>query len=174
MQSVGTTPSCIASSQPVALSRGYRRTPALPLRRCSCIAKCLSDRELEVKISIAGHTDRLDLSDCQLTQLDPSIFDLTSLRELSLAGNQLPDLPPAISRLTALEKLVLAGNQLHHLPEEIGQLQHLKGLWAHGNLLEDMPEALHDLTGLQCLSLAGKHLIPAVAVAPHKPYTTTH
>jgi hypothetical protein len=41
---------------------------------------------MEVKLAIAGSTDKLDASDCRLPVLPPGLFELTGLRELSLAG----------------------------------------------------------------------------------------
>lgn len=148
-------------------ARGSRSSSTHCSRRLGCrphhgalsriaAAATLSDRELQVKISVASNTDKLDLSDCGLEQLPPALFDLRDLRELSLAGNQLTELPTAISQFTALEKLVVAGNRLQQLPEDLGSLQHLKGLWAHGNLLQQVPDSLAQLTGLKALSLAGE------------------
>lgn len=61
--------------------------------------------------------DRLDLSNCELQELPPQLFELTGLVELSLAGNQLTQLPPDIIKLSSLQRLVLAGNWLQHLPQ---------------------------------------------------------
>jgi Leucine-rich repeat (LRR) protein len=59
----------------------------------------------------------VDLSNCELSQLPPELFELSNLVELSLAGNQLRQLPADIGRLSSLQRLVLAGNWLEHLPQ---------------------------------------------------------
>lgn len=68
-------------------------------------------------VSFFATADRVDLSNCELSQLPPELFELTNLLELSLAGNQLTQLPPELGRLSCLQRLVLAGNWLEQLPQ---------------------------------------------------------
>lgn len=130
-------------------------------------ARLLFDKPLESRIALRYRrythlicslcpADRLDLSNCSLTELPPGLFDLTNLVELSLAGNQLTQLPSDISRLTSLERLVLAGNWLQHLPQQLWELHGLEGLWVHGNLLQDLPAQIGGLSKLKMLSVAGE------------------
>lgn len=118
----------------------------------------LSPSQLKVKLMMAASSDKLDLSDCELTEVPEEVFNLSNLRELSLAGNQLTTLPGSIAALSNLERFVIAGNRLRDLPEEITQLSELVGLWAHGNVLHTLPDDWSQLTKLQSLSLAGNAL----------------
>lgn len=117
------------------------------------------DASIRVKLMLAESSLRLDLSECDLTEVPPEVFDLPDLEELSLAGNRLHELPPMLGRLTALRRLQLSGNQLETVPEEIGHLQQLEGLWLHGNLLQKLPSAVGALSSLTQLSLAGNQLM---------------
>lgn len=128
------------------------------LKHSVVTAAQLTDRELTIKLSIAQSTDRVDLSNCELSQLPPELFELTNLLELSLAGNQLTQLPPELGRLSCLQRLVLAGNWLEQLPQELWGLTQLEGLWVHGNMLRELPQQVGQLTKLKMLSLAGNQL----------------
>jgi hypothetical protein len=90
--------------QPAAVpySLQFKRQAAIPL---CCLLCCVAA------------ADRVDLSNCELSQLPPELFELTNLVELSLAGNQLTQLPAEIGRLSSLQRLVLAGNWLERLPQ---------------------------------------------------------
>lgn len=83
----------------------------------------------------------MDLSNCELSQLPPELFELTNLVELSLAGNQLTQLPPDIGRLSSLQRLVLAGNWLEHLPQvmRVRRWQQLNG---RGSTQQQLPAFL--------------------------------
>ena len=104
---------------------------------------------------MATTSDKLDLSECELSAIPAGVFDLRNLRDLSLAGNSLTSLPPEIGNLTCLERLVLAGNDLEALPGELTLLSSLRGFWAHGNRLTALPEDWAALGSLETLSLAG-------------------
>ena len=54
----------------------------------------------------------LDLSDCALTTLPPSLANLSDLRSLDLSRNAFVTLPTLLARLPALQALSLAGNPL--------------------------------------------------------------
>ncbi|BCR94575.1 leucine-rich repeat domain-containing protein [Aspergillus luchuensis] len=74
---------------------------------------------------------RLFLAGNALTQVPGQIFDLDSLRVLSLRYNKLTSIPAAIRRLTLLQELNLSVNRLPTLPWELlflirkGDLKHL-------------------------------------------------
>uniref|UniRef100_A0A061RCG5 Leucine rich repeat protein n=1 Tax=Tetraselmis sp. GSL018 TaxID=582737 RepID=A0A061RCG5_9CHLO len=117
-----------------------------------------ANRAVEIKISIAKGTDKLDLSELDLTDIPDEVFSLENLQELSLAGNRLQSLPPRIGELKSLQRLQLSGNQLDRLPAQIGLLSCLEGLWLHGNLLSRLPDEVCELGSLRVLSLAGNRL----------------
>ncbi|GJP92368.1 hypothetical protein CBS147320_497 [Aspergillus niger] len=74
---------------------------------------------------------RLFLAGNALTQVPGEIFDLDSLRVLSLRYNKLTSIPPAIRSLTLLQELNISVNRLPTLPWELlflirkGDLKHL-------------------------------------------------
>ncbi|OJJ72675.1 hypothetical protein ASPBRDRAFT_42403 [Aspergillus brasiliensis CBS 101740] len=74
---------------------------------------------------------RIFLAGNALTQVPSEIFDLDSLRVLSLRYNKLTSIPPAIRTLTLLQEVNLSVNRLPHLPWELlflirkGDLKHL-------------------------------------------------
>ncbi|KAL3468550.1 hypothetical protein BJX64DRAFT_8248 [Aspergillus heterothallicus] len=74
---------------------------------------------------------RLFLSGNALPSLTSELFELGSLRVLSLRYNKLTEVPPAIRRLTKLQELNLSVNRLSFLPWELlwlikkGDLKHL-------------------------------------------------
>ncbi|CAI5515430.1 unnamed protein product [Closterium sp. Naga37s-1] len=117
-----------------------------------------SASEVEARIAVAANTGALDLSDCGLTAIPPTVLHLSELSNLSLAGNQIKSIPPEIASLSKLRRLGLAGNRLQRLPPEIGHLTQLEGLWLHGNLLQELPDEIGHLTALRFLALAGNQL----------------
>ncbi|KAL4892970.1 hypothetical protein BDV59DRAFT_202323 [Aspergillus ambiguus] len=74
---------------------------------------------------------RLFLAGNALTALSGELFELKSLRVLSLRNNKLTDIPPAIRQLTMLQEVNLSVNRLQCLPWELlwlikkGDLKHL-------------------------------------------------
>ncbi|KAL2829390.1 hypothetical protein BJY01DRAFT_227924 [Aspergillus pseudoustus] len=74
---------------------------------------------------------RLFLSGNALPSLTGELFELDSLRVLSLRNNKLTEIPPAIRRLTKLQELNISVNRLSLLPWELlwlikkGDLKHL-------------------------------------------------
>ena len=101
----------------------------------------------------------LDLSSLGLTELLPSLGQLTELQTLNVSRNQLAALPNAISRLAKLRFLSVRSNQLASLPEAIIQLPQLQMLDVSGNHLTGLPEAIIQLPQLQMLDISGNHLM---------------
>ncbi|MCI5142735.1 MAG: GTP-binding protein, partial [Candidatus Electrothrix sp. ATG1] len=101
---------------------------------------------------------RLDLSDHDLTEIPPELFQLTHLTRLDLRNNQLTSLPPEIGRLIKLKKLWLEENQLSFLPPEIGRLSKLTDLALFHNQLSSLPPEISQLTSLARLSVWNNQL----------------
>ncbi|GBF94601.1 hypothetical protein Rsub_06716 [Raphidocelis subcapitata] len=136
-----------------------RPAPATTAAAAAAAEPLVTERELQIKISVAASTGRLDLSDLRLAALPEALWELADLEELSLSGNELPELPEGLARLTSLRRLVLAGNRLRALPgDALGALPGLEGLWAHGNAIEELGGGAEALTALKSLSLAGNRL----------------
>ncbi len=100
----------------------------------------------------------LDLSNRDLTELPPQLWQLTNLTGLYLDNNQLSTLPPELGQLTELTGLFLNDNQLSTLPPELGQLTNLTLLFLSDNQLSTLPPELGQLTNLTELSLDNNQL----------------
>lgn len=74
---------------------------------------------------------RLFLAGNSLVKVSSELFELSSLKVLSLRNNKLTEIPPAIRRLTSLQDINLSVNRLNYLPWELlwlikkGDLKHL-------------------------------------------------
>ena len=68
---------------------------------------------------------------------------------LNLIGIGLTQLPPSLSQLSQLQRLYLANNQLATLPAWLGQLTELQLLVLDGNPLVTVPDCLVQLTQMQ-------------------------
>lgn len=62
---------------------------------------------------------RVFLAGNSLTKAPGELFELSSLKVLSLRNNKLTEIPPAIRQLTSLQELNLSVNRLRYLPWEL-------------------------------------------------------
>lgn len=90
----------------------------------------------------------LTLSDNTMTELHPSLFQLTGLEQLDLSNNKLSFIPEDISLLTALQELSANDNTLETLPSSIGALRKLRSLCVDNNQLTSLPESFKHLESL--------------------------
>lgn len=98
----------------------------------------------------------LDLSKRNLTKVDMSVFDKTSLEELNVSFNNLTDaLPSQIGKLKKLKVLNVSNNQMTGVPAEVGQLTNLEVLDLSNNQLTGLPNELANLKNLKTLNLSG-------------------
>ncbi|OJK03185.1 hypothetical protein ASPACDRAFT_58132 [Aspergillus aculeatus ATCC 16872] len=90
---------------------------------------------------------RLFLAGNALPKLSGELFELDTLRVLSLRNNKLTEIPPAIRRLTMLQEVNLSVNRLRSLPWELlwlirkGDLKHLT---VRPNPLLQIDDGAHD------------------------------
>lgn len=88
---------------------------------------------------------RLFLSGNLLTSLPAELFELVTLKVLSLRNNKLTEIPPAIQNLKMLQEINVSVNRLQYLPWEILQLigkgGELKHLVVHPNPFLQFEEA---------------------------------
>ena len=141
----------------------------------------MNTETLTQRINQAAESGKLDLCEQQLTNLPPTVLELTNLEELYLDSNQLAELPaeiaqlvnlrvlsltdnrlralpPTFAELKNLEWLYLAKNQLSRVPSEITQLPHLKVISLNNNPIQALPEAITNLPHLKVLSLYNNNL----------------
>ncbi len=101
---------------------------------------------------------KLNLIDCELTNLSASIKNLSELKELDLDGNRIYKLPESIGELTKLKILNLANNQIKTLPDSLGNLVSLEYLILDHNILNKLPSTLNLLKNLKSLSVWNNRL----------------
>lgn len=66
---------------------------------------------------------RLQLSENDLDEVPPGIFECRTLQELDLSENHLHAVPPKIAKLAKLRVLALHANRISQLPEEMAQVR---------------------------------------------------
>jgi small GTP-binding protein len=128
------------------------------------------DLQLEVKRRIrkCGETqsNRLDLSDCALTEIPVEVFSLTQLTELKLGSwlgdpqfrNKIKTIPLAINQLQDLEVLILSGNSSIVLPDVLEELKNLTSLYLRNVNLAELPQVVTRLKNLAVLDLRRNRL----------------
>ena len=114
--------------------------------------------EARIARALRSKKERFKLESRDLTELPPSIGQLTWLRELDLSRNQLRSVPETLDQLAKLQKLYLSDNELTSVPEALGQLTGLQKLYLARNQLTSVPETLGQLTQLRELDLSNNQL----------------
>ncbi|CAH8632240.1 unnamed protein product [Schistosoma curassoni] len=109
------------------------------------------------------HLQSINLGHNWFTTIPNSVFELTSLKSISMYSNQLQSIPSTIfesmcSMLNKLEYLNLGYNHILTLPFNFGLLQNMKTLLLHKNFLTRLPETFGQLKSLTVLDLAGNNL----------------
>ncbi|PLB45728.1 leucine rich repeat domain protein [Aspergillus steynii IBT 23096] len=127
---------CLEKGQDsVDLSSGNLRTvPWGLLRPLQHLTKLPTVKEPPISEEVYSSLEpflRLFLAGNSLTAISGELFELGSLRVLSLRNNKLTEIPPAIRKLTMLQEVNLSVNRLQCLPWEFlwlikkGDLKHL-------------------------------------------------
>jgi Leucine-rich repeat (LRR) protein len=84
---------------------------------------------------------KVDLSNCDLTEIPTEIFDLgSSLEFLNLGGNQISTIPIEIQKLTHLKILFFAQNHFEIVPPVLGTLPSLFMLSFKSNKIQEVPD----------------------------------
>ena len=102
--------------------------------------------------------DSFDGGNVNLTELPPSIGNLSNLGMLFLDYNSLTSLPESIGNLSNLIYLVLSFNDIVALPESIGNLSYLLWIDLGYNQVSYIPESIENLSNLQYLWLFNNQL----------------
>lgn len=128
----------------------------LPLSNDS-LAIILSDQLTYTSVTV------LDLNDCGLQSLLPSISAMSNLVRLRLHSNNLKTLPSTIGDLHYLDRLSVYGNNLETLPRSFSNLQRLKILRLGGNKLVYRSLAvIRHMSGLEQLYLRENNELTAI------------
>ena len=120
-----------------------------------------------------NHIERLNITNCELKRIPPSIRHCKHLKDLNLEGNNIRHIPRWITELDSLEEIslnfnkmklnrrdvrrlsqlnsiLLAGNDIKKLPKNIGKL-HCNNLNLSKNKLCSLPNSFAKLTQMKTL-----------------------
>ncbi|ORX79534.1 L domain-like protein [Anaeromyces robustus] len=100
-----------------------------------------------------NNLEKLDFSNCQITQFPYKLNALQNLKTLNLWNNKITDITNEISGLKSLENLDLSNNGVSALPDTIGQLSKLQTLTLNNNKLQQLPDSLYQLSELKTINL---------------------
>jgi hypothetical protein len=109
----------------------------------------------------------LDMSECELTEVNEGIGGLSLLEELNLSENKIKELPGTIGKLGNLKVLSMFKNMLSKLPDEIGQCSVLEEVNFFNNKIIKLPASMSGLTEMTELNVGGNKLktLPKVRCA---------
>lgn len=103
-------------------------------------------------------TNKLDLSNQQLTKIPNNVFNQTNLEELNVSNNKITGAIQAeIRHLQKLKVLNASNNLMTGVPAEFGQLQNLEILDLSNNQLTGLPYELGNLKNLKTLNISGNN-----------------
>ncbi|MCX6745621.1 MAG: leucine-rich repeat domain-containing protein [Candidatus Parcubacteria bacterium] len=103
-------------------------------------------------------TNKLDLSNQNLTKVPDYVFNLTNLQELNLSNNKLTGaIQSQIGQLKKLKVLNASNNLMTGIPAEVGQLTNLQILDLSNNQLTGLPNELGNLKNLQTFNISGNN-----------------
>jgi Leucine-rich repeat (LRR) protein len=111
-----------------------------------------------INLTPSPMSNKLDLSNQQLSQLPIQIFALTNLEELNISNNKITNsIQAEIRQLQNLKVLNASNNLMTGVPAEIGQLQNLQVLDLSNNQLTGLPYELGNLSNLKTLNISGNN-----------------
>eukprot|EP00128_Syssomonas_multiformis_P018138 Colp12_sorted_trinity150504_noHs@24978 len=112
----------------------------------------------EPVLAKASDWTALDMTNMQLTNLSPSLFNYRTLTALYISNNNLSRIPEDIGNLAQLVTLDLSNNKITSIPPTIGQLTQLRELLLYNNKIATLPYELGRLFLLKNLGLTGNNL----------------
>ncbi len=95
----------------------------------------------------------LSISHIEANELPSAIGKLKNLEELTLNGTSISTLPDSILKLTKLRVLDLEVNAITLLPSSIGKLKELRNINLFLNALKEIPKSICDLENLEELHI---------------------
>ncbi len=121
--------------------------------------------QLEEWVMIADKTIRLknyvlDLSELNIYDLNSisGLFNLKTIKVLSLSKNYFEELPKEIGNLTTLEKIIIEECNISSLPNSVGNLQNLKYLNLQSCNIKSIPISLGNLKKLEVLNISSNRI----------------
>ena len=106
-------------------------------------------QELIEKLKRAKEDGQAELDVTVDAETLPLVFQIASLKSLTLHTGELETLPLGLGKLTELTSLDLSGNRLVDLPPDIGELAKLERLTAYNNRLSALPKEIGGLCSLR-------------------------
>lgn len=147
----------------------FRNQKCIPWHRFSFTDEFPSIQQIFVDVPMFDHDpgfDKvpslryLDLSDCWMTSVPPSILSLSHLQHLSLVGFRSKYMPDSIFDLLQLRVLDLSYSFIVSLPESLGRLKSLRRLLLKRcNDLYYIPPTIGDLSSLEELNLRSTSIV---------------
>lgn len=110
------------------------------------------DHKLLSEIGDIDSLEKLDFSDCGLTDIPESIQNLTNLKYLKLRNNQIQSAPNWLSKLTSLEFLDLSGCNIVNRIDLTGLSKVTDVVLDYNAKLRELPIGLETLTSLARLT----------------------
>jgi len=115
--------------------------------------------EIPKQILLFKNLRVLNLEENELSKADFSILKhLTRLRKLNIRECNLTEIPSSVFSLTKLEELDIYFNKISELPEELFTLTNLKGLQIGGNYLKSLSPNISRLTNLEWIELSSTQI----------------
>jgi Leucine-rich repeat (LRR) protein len=109
-------------------------------------------QELIETLKQAKEEGRTELTASVDAETLPLVYEIASLKDLTLYTGDQKTLPPGLGRLTELTSLNINGAKLEALPSEIGELKKLDYLEVKSEVLSEVPEEIGSLSSLRDLT----------------------
>lgn len=139
--------------------------PGLATVRSLVVSKC-GLTSIDGIAQLARTLTKLRLGGNGLSELPPSIGQLSHLTLLSVSDNGLTRLPVELAKLRQLRVLSVTNNRIKVVPKELARCTHLRELYLRGNRLRALPNELRRLKQLESLDISvnGFDEVPIVTV----------
>ena len=111
--------------------------------------------EIKTRYVQASRSNALHLSQMNLDQVLPEIFNMVTLIRLDLSFNNIVKLDPKIGDLTNLQQLWLNDNPLREVPVELSKCHKMKELDLKNTFVITLPREMANMASLLVLNLDG-------------------